>query len=619
MKDTDASENIFLFDSSCDLENLKKLTNKQPSTIISFDYDSHKLLLDNGIKHEISDNFITENDLSAIQNNSYNFSKWCNEEYVSNILMYEGINLGNLFYNEFRLLLVPFLKKFLECVKLFEKSPNAKYFSSLELYPFIFLHTINVEILPHKKKDTLSVLPSINYGFTFAGKNFNISLSNRLYKKIKTFSEFFLKYNFNSKIDKNKKTILLLEFSPTRFKHFFSNIPKSNINVVLHNRRFPSVWNKDSFSILKNSKSIVTTANGLMNANMKKHIDKNFNILNSKIEHLLNDDYFNNFFKFNNISFWNILKPILKNLFSNKLYDFITEIELTKKLFKNYNFSSILIMSEQNSNEQIAIILAKKFGVKIALIQHGMYEDAFPETYEYNKTGVLPTLSDKFLVWGDVLKKYCIKCGIPANKIEVIGNPAYDDFFKNSTKVISNNSFILLTTTNPQLDTVRDLTINSYLLREKSIEKICQTTKKLNKKLIIKLHPSPDDIDVTDFVQKIDPSITVIKSGNVFDLLKDCEIFVTINISTTILEAQICNKPTMSLFVTDRKFGISEIFKSDSCISMTDHDFEMNLTNLINDQKLRNSLIDRGDKFAHSYISNQGTASKKLILFLESF
>ncbi len=613
------SDNIILYDSSCDFENFKKIIKEQSCTVISFDYNSHKLLLKNNIPHIISNDFINEEDISAIQNNSYNFTRWCDDECISNILMYEEINLGNLFYHEFRLLLVPLIKKFLECVKLFQKSPNAKYFSSSELYPFISLHTINVKILATKKETTTSVSSSMNYGFMFAGKHLNISLSKWSYNKIKSFSEFFLKYNFNSKIDTNKKNVLLLEFSPTRFKHFFLNIPKSDINVVLHNRRFPSVWNRDSFSILKNSQSIVTTSNGLMNSSMKKLINKNFDIFNSKIENLFNDDYFEHFFKFNNISFWSILKPILKNLFYNKLYDFITEIELTKKLFNTYNFSSILIMTEQNSNEQIAIRLAKKFDVKIALIQHGVYEDVFPETYEFNKTGVLPNLSDKFLVWGDILKKYSIECGIPDNKIEVIGNPAYDDFFKNSKKILSNNSFILLTTTAPMLDSIRDLTINSYLSREMAIEKICQTVKKLNKKLIIKLHPNPDDIDITDFVQKIDPTITIIKSGNVFDLLKDCEIFVTLDTSTTILEAQISHKPTMSLFVTDRKFGISEIFKSGSCLSVIDNNFEMNFKNLINDEKFRSNLIRCGDKFAHNYLANQGTASKKLILFLEKF
>ena len=51
MKDFDVSKNIILFDSSCTLEILNKLTNNQSCIIISFDYASHKLLLENNIKH----------------------------------------------------------------------------------------------------------------------------------------------------------------------------------------------------------------------------------------------------------------------------------------------------------------------------------------------------------------------------------------------------------------------------------------------------------------------------------------------------------------------------------------------------------------------------------------
>jgi len=356
-----------------------------------------------------------------------------------------------------------------------------------------------------------------------------------------------------------------------------------------------------------------------MDKNTKKLINEYVSIVTSQINQLWDEDsFFYNFFKFHKISFWTILKPFFKNMFEQHLYEYIYEIELTKKLFYEYNFSSILITNEMNFHEQIAITLAKKFNIKIALIQHGLYEETV-EALQYNNVGVLPHLSDKFLVWGEILKKYSIDSGISPNKIEIVGNPAYDDFFIQLKNSSLNNSFILLTTTNPQLDTVSDLTINSYLEREKAIEQICHIANKLNKKLVIKLHPHYNEIDITDFVHKINSDITVIKYGDVLDLIKDCELFVTLNISTTILEAQISKKPTISLFVTDRGFGCSEIFKSGSCISVMRNSFEKTLTRLINDDHFRNESISRGQQFSDSYLSNQGSASQKLINFLENF
>jgi hypothetical protein len=619
LNDTKIPQNIILFNSSSELITLKKLNLDKSSIIITFDFESHKLLLENDIEHHISDTFITEKNIEEIQKNSYHFTNWCNDKSILNFILHEEINLGNLFIGEFQLILVPLLKNFLEIVKIFQKFPHANYFSTLELVPFISIHTNNVKKIYSKPKIIIKTTPPMKYGLQLGGKHFTISLPHKYYKKIKLFSEFFLNYNFNSKINKNKKTVLLLEFSPTRFKHFFLNIPKSNINLVLHNRKFPSVWNFSSYSILKKSGCLVTSSNSLMEDSMKLSINKNTSFMISQIEKLWNQDsFFKNFFMFDQISFWPILKPFFKNLFSQKLSDYVYEIELTKKLFKTYNFSSILVTSENGFHEQIAINMAKKFGVKVALIQHGLYEDTL-EAYEFNKTRVLPNLSDKFLVWGEVLKKYCIDCGLSPEKIVPIGNPAYDDFLLQLKNSIHNNSYILLTTSPLQLDTINDLTIKSHLQREEAIKKICHTITKLNKKLIIKLHPSPDDVDITNFVEKINPEIIVIKSANVLELIKNCEIFITLNMSTTILEAQISNKPTISLFVTERGFGISKIFESNSCISVIDSDFEKIFSRLLNDESFKNNLIHNGTQFSQKYLSNQQSSSKHLLSFLESF
>lgn len=619
MKISTSSKNILLFDSSLSIEKLKTLMTERTFLIISFNYESHKLLQHNNIEHEISDNFINEKDLSEIQKTSYDFTKWCNDTQISHILDYDGINLGNLFLGEFRLFLVPFLKKFLEINKIHKKFPDENYFVTTELFPFISFYGTKVEKIVTSNTINEKNTHTVKYGFNLYKKHFDITIPEKYFKKLKIFSEIFISKFFSGEINLNKKTVLLLDFSPIRFKHFFLNIPTSNLNVVLYNRRLPPVWNYDSYSIIKNSNCIIPNVYALMDKNSKEILQKNLSIVNSQINELWNhNSYFEDFFKLNGLSFWNLLKPYFQHLFDQKISEYIYEIELTKKLFKKYQFSSILVFSEMSPNEQIVINVAKKFNIKIALIQHGLYEET-PEALEYNKIGVLPTISDKFLVWGEILKKYSIDCGIKDEQIEIIGNPAYDDFFIQTKKSDLTNSFILLTTTNPQFDTISDLMFDSYLQREKAIEQICSVVTKLKKKLVIKLHPNPNEIDITNFVHAINPEITVIKFGNVLDLIKNCEIFITLNISTTILEAQISKKPTISLFVTERGFGRSELFKSGSCISVSINDFENIFTKLINDIDFRNNTIHKGQIFSNSYLSNQGTSSKKLINFLEYF
>ena len=44
------------------------------------------------------------------------------------------------------------------------------------------------------------------------------------------------------------------------------------------------------------------------------------------------------------------------------------------------------------------------------------------------------------------------------------------------------------------------------------------------KKLIIKLHPGSDERDITEFVKKIDDSISIQKFNDIAPLIQNCEL-----------------------------------------------------------------------------------------------
>ena len=68
---------ILFVDSSTSIDDVIKIKNKISNIqIFSFDYISHKLLIKNNINHEISDKFLSENDLNIIQQKSYQFAEW---------------------------------------------------------------------------------------------------------------------------------------------------------------------------------------------------------------------------------------------------------------------------------------------------------------------------------------------------------------------------------------------------------------------------------------------------------------------------------------------------------------------------------------------------------------
>ena len=61
------SESIILFDSISDSADLDHMISNDVLKIISFDYDTHKILKDKKINHEISDNYLSNNDLKLFK------------------------------------------------------------------------------------------------------------------------------------------------------------------------------------------------------------------------------------------------------------------------------------------------------------------------------------------------------------------------------------------------------------------------------------------------------------------------------------------------------------------------------------------------------------------------
>ncbi|MEM3062914.1 MAG: hypothetical protein QW303_05155 [Nitrososphaerota archaeon] len=83
---------ILLVDSSLTLKIIKPYLKKLNQKIISLDYQSHRLLLQHKVIHEISDSYISEKELDKIQNLSYQFVKWYENPEISELIKYDEIN-----------------------------------------------------------------------------------------------------------------------------------------------------------------------------------------------------------------------------------------------------------------------------------------------------------------------------------------------------------------------------------------------------------------------------------------------------------------------------------------------------------------------------------------------
>lgn len=605
---------ILLVDSSFKVFSLNESSHYKK--IITFDFESHKAFSEHGIQHEVSDNYLSDSELHELQKKTYELSKWSKQEEISSLLTYKGINLGNLLYNDFIDFIAGFLKKFAEIAKIIQKHQNHEFVASVGLFDIVKILSNNVT--SDNKKTVAPQTEIIKHSYQFGKKSISITVSKRTYLKLKNTTEFLLQKVFGfDKPKPEEKYVLLVEFDPTKYKTLILAPKKHSLNFLLYNRRWPTVWNLESFNVVRKSNCRIATYKTLVDTDLETKINQNKAIIRKKLIDLWSDDFFTSYFTFNNVSFWEALRPFFEKKLGSRIQEAIQEIESANKLFTKYKIFTVLVLSEIGFNEQIMIHLAKKNGIRVILMQHGVpYET--PEASERNNlSGLFPNLSDSMIVWGNLTKSYLVTAGIPSSKLMSLGNPAYDELFnkKNTLK----EEIILLATSPPMKDFVYDNLVETNERYQNTVREICKIVSGMNQKLVIKLHPSLVDFDIEAMASKISDSITVIKSGSIFPLIENCKVLITFDLSTTILEAQILKKPTISIKLKDYGFGESDIFKTKSCINITINNFEETLTTILTNSSIRTEIIKNGDDFVDDYLANKGRSVNAILKFLEQF
>lgn len=609
---------LFLIDSEFPFDKIKEqLNNYESFEIISLDFISHKKLQSLDLQHEISDNFLNDDEINKIQHEVYSFGKWYNNSEFEKYLSYSNVNIGGLFHEQFTVFLSPFLKFFYEIKNIIKQFPNNTIVCSSMISKFVRIFSNNVVIVDNKKLYKPDFAhDKIRFNLKIGKKYFLFLIPRKYYKKIKQISEFFIDlfFGFNSKNLKNNNSTLLVEFNTIRFEELFLNFKNSSVLPLNYTRRRPSIWNWKSFCIIKKSGVKVITSKFMNKINTTNNHEQSEFISNMKIL-FDNDVMLSKFFTIGNNSFWSIIKPIWKNLIFSRIDEIIFEINMAKYFIKNNKIDSIIVFSEVGMTEQIIVSLSQKYSIPTFLLQVGLHWDT-PEAHEMNTAQtVYPVKSDKFLVWGKTSQNDAITNGLlkPENVIP-IGSPRYDGLFE--TENISED-YILFAVTGPRKMNVRDLKISTYLNHENSIEQICKIVSKLGKKLIIKLHPGSDEYNITEFVKSINPEIEVITTGDILPLIKSCSAMIVTRLSTSMLECQILKKPVIYVPIFDENFGKPEIFRSNSCIFSSLDKLEFDLNKLQSDTNFKQDIINSANIFIKNYFSNPNRASNSLLEFLK--
>ena len=611
-------ETIVIFDNPSDYEKLLDLKKNQEFKIIATNYSSYEILKKNNITCILSDIFLTKDERTLIQKTAFDLSNWHDESDAKKFLMYKDVNLGSLIQSEFINILVNFLKSFFELYKISLTNKNANFFCSGINYKILKLFSSNVRILSQSDASVdFSPLDSLKIGFKIGTdtKNIELKLSKNVYSKLKSLAEKFSNYSTSRKnIDKISKHILFSEINTINFEQFFLEIKDP---FVVFNRRQPLVWNKKTLNLIKNSGCIIQNEHSLVSSELKKNIQHSTFLINKNIESLFSNDlFFSKFFQIQNNSFWKVFSPYFIKFFKKRTRENIFEIELACELFEKFDFSLVVINNEVGPNEKIISQLSKSRKIPIFLNQHGLIFDT-KEAFQMNMHhGIIPRISDYSVVWGEVDYEYRKSIGINEGTIFTIGSPIYDNFI-NSIEPYHETDYVLLATSGPTKENIFDLSIETIQKNIQTIRSVCKILTKINKKLIIKIHPSPDEFDPTEIVNAINPKIKIVKSGKISTLIKNSKFVIVIDFSSVILDSYLLNKPVISLSVKNNEFGIPFAFKNNSCICTNVDELEK-IIHLLDDQKFYNEIVENGKKSASKYLTTTNS-SKKLYNLLSNF
>ena len=456
-QESDDDGQILLLDNSIELSKIESIPTLNNLKIITFDYLSHKNLEQLSINHIISDTFLDDKEKEKIQNNSYLYSKWYDESKIKEFIEFDGINLGKLSYIEFFVFLIPFVKKFVEIKKIFEQYRHSKFLASRIIANIIQEFTDNIELIDNDNHDENFIYDNIN----FETNMFKIKLSKKNFSKLKKIFEQMMTFFLPNQQISSQNSVFLVEFNTILYQKLFFQIFADKQTPVYLGTRRPAIWNTASYSTIKKSHTQIASFSKI-STKTQKIIDSKTNEMQNKWNKLLSEDhYLNGFFSYDDVSFWSILKPYFSKLYDSRNKESIKIIELIKNHFEIFKPKSVLVLSESGTTEQIIISLAKKLHIPIILFQHGVGAFDSKKSDIINEfTGSMPIESDKFIIWGNAMKKYSLQFGIPENKIHVLGSIAHEKVFQNRFVENVSSDYVLLNPEYPGQTNVNDYDVN---------------------------------------------------------------------------------------------------------------------------------------------------------------
>ena len=607
---------IIFVDNLTSINEIQTFSNQPNVKIISFDYASHIKLTEKNIQHEISEIYLIQ-DTKKLQKQCFEFSNWYDLDVIKKNISFLNINISKLYTDQLIHVIIKIIKNFSEIKVIIKKFPNLKYFASGDLLLIGKLWIKSINEIPNSQKVKF-YFDSIEIGTNMGQKNIKFSIPNSYYKKIKNISEKVLELTLQNKNNNlSEKSTLIVEFDTKKYKKFFLESKNHKKNILYYGRRRPGIWDLESFKIIKNSQCKIITSN-IMNNDIFEKNKKNISEIREKFLQILDSDTeLNDFFSIENISIISVISPTIKILIIDRLDEIVSEILLAKQMFDESIIDSVVVLSEIGMTEQIIIELANQKKIPILHLQEGLHVDT-QEAYEHSKfQTIFLESANKYIAWGKLSKDFQVNIGkIPVENIIEFGSPRFSEL--NLSNNENNEEFILLATMPPQIEQINGIDVRNLEKYLKDILKICEIVSIQKKKLVIKLHPTSDILNISKTIQEKFPDIVVIEKGDISPLIKKCSVVIVTGFSTVIVQAQILQKPVISIPLIDYNWGKPSVYTENSCLLIELQQLSTNLKKIHDDQLFRNELIVNGNKFLNNCFINKDKSSELIWSYIKN-
>ena len=596
-------------------EELTNLAKKKNSEFITFDYKSHKKLLDRNIHHKLIDDYITDLDRREI----FDFSIRCLkkiEEFNGSVLRFHDINLVNLIdRNELHGFLMNIIPKIKVVGQILQNNNYEKIFLASNIYEIFvdsrfkenirLLNTIQDEFMSFEKIDIpieLGILKT------------KITIDRSKYKIIKHVIEKCIG-NFFGLRKNDKKKIVLLEFNPEVYHDLLKEINRRGFQPVLINFRRSPIFNFKTIRYLIKSKSAIMFPKDWLEKVELEEFEKNkINFFNKMNEVIKNEKIFLNF-DYKGINFSSFLQKTLNRILIQRLDEYIMQILIAESIKSRSDIQGIVTLNFSGETEKVFSYVQEK--IPILYLQHG-FANYIESTSHFDVLDDFHSIKNKIAVWGDIIKDYLIRVkAIPENKIIVSGSPKYDSF----SRIEKNRKRkkIMLVTIRPIAMHVEGPRIELYEKYEEVIHKLIQISKNIkNLQIIFKLHPQQNISNqiIINMIKEND-GIKILQFEPIKELLSNCDLHVNIapdnfDASSVILEAMMMGKPTLNIQLQKNEIEF-EFMKENAIKSVYyDSNIEQLVLDLISNHGIE-ELLNNSQNFLNKYMKNRGNAAKKLI------